>query len=512
MTKARRQRRVSCRSQIRNSTCAFRHQCERPGRRKLRFRLRGEPFAFASADDGRPVRRLTFEHLAVALAFVGIAAAACLMPAQTDTWWHLRAGQEIWRTGRVPLHDSFSHTAFGEYWPNHEWLTQFVFFAIYRTGGMALLTAAAAGLATATWILVWHVTPGPAIRRLSLLGLTVPQACLAWSLRPQVFTLFLFALTVVLLRNRRDWALPFVFLVWANLHGAVTIGFVLLAAAALERFIEERALPRRLLAAILLCVAATTMTPLGLSFWTEIPASLARIQEYQIAEWRRPGLADWTFVQFWVMAAAFVTLVWVKKPWRQVERTQTVAIWLALAVLPLAVTAGRNVPPFMLLVMPAVATLLGTAEPAGRARARRERPMFNVAVLSAAAIVAIVGVSWSWNRQVTRLGWHPLPAEAIAAVTSCPGELYNRYDEGGSLVWFAPTKRVFLDGRQDPYPSSLIRDQMRLEESGDFEETFSRYGIGCAFMPSESILTQRLVHAGWHTSFHDSGWIVLSRN
>ena len=42
--------------------------------------------------------RFTFDHLAVALLFLAIFATACLMPAQNDTWWHLRVGQEMWRS------------------------------------------------------------------------------------------------------------------------------------------------------------------------------------------------------------------------------------------------------------------------------------------------------------------------------------------------------------------------------------------------------------------------------
>src|SRR6478672_1953311 len=77
----------------------------------------------------RIVSRISFDRLADYLMFTGIVAAACLMPAQNDTCWQLRAGQEIWSTGKIPLHHHFSHTVAGAYWPNHEWLSQPVFYA-----------------------------------------------------------------------------------------------------------------------------------------------------------------------------------------------------------------------------------------------------------------------------------------------------------------------------------------------------------------------------------------------
>ena len=77
--------------------------------------------------------------LGTPLLFVAIAVAACFSPAQNDTWWHLRAGADAWRTGRVPLLDTFSHTAYGASWPNQEWLGEVV---LYAAGSSARQTQA----------------------------------------------------------------------------------------------------------------------------------------------------------------------------------------------------------------------------------------------------------------------------------------------------------------------------------------------------------------------------------
>jgi hypothetical protein len=83
---------------------------------------------------------LNRERFPLVLLFVTLFALACLMPAQADTWWQLRAGEEIWKAGRVILVDQFSHTVNGQPWPDHEWLTQVLFFGLYAGGGMPLLT------------------------------------------------------------------------------------------------------------------------------------------------------------------------------------------------------------------------------------------------------------------------------------------------------------------------------------------------------------------------------------
>ena len=68
------------------------------------------------------------------LLLIVFAAAAALMPAQSDTFWHLRAGADIWRTGHVPRVDSYSHTFPGAPWPDHEWLAQALMFGLHHLG------------------------------------------------------------------------------------------------------------------------------------------------------------------------------------------------------------------------------------------------------------------------------------------------------------------------------------------------------------------------------------------
>ena len=47
-------------------------------------------------------RGLSFDEMIVGLLFVVVALRAFLMAAHSDTYWQLRAGQDIWATGHVP--------------------------------------------------------------------------------------------------------------------------------------------------------------------------------------------------------------------------------------------------------------------------------------------------------------------------------------------------------------------------------------------------------------------------
>jgi hypothetical protein len=457
------------------------------------------------------VGRITFERLAISLLIVSLAAGACLMPAQNDTWWHLRAGQLIWESRSVSLQDHFSHTVAGAYWPDHEWLTQALFFLLYSLGGMPLLTGFAAALVVASLILVWQMTPGPFRVRFLLCLLAIMPSATQWSVRPHVVTLLAFTSTAFLLTRRRFILLPLVFLLWANAHGAVLLGVVMVGTVALVSVVRKRSLLTREIIAAAFCAGATVCTPLGLRFWTDLPASIMRNRLYQIDEWRPPALSDLSLLGFWVLAGVLLVLVVVDLVRKGPALAEEADLqWAALALLPIALGSARNVVPFVLLAVPAVGRLLQHQLPLCAARKRTQRPRLNAAILGAACLAACAVVAAAWTQQIARLNWHPLNPRILSSIESCPPNLYNRYDEGGYLIWFTPTHKVFMDGRQDPYPTWMVREHMETERSGSYQAVFRRYGIKCAFVPAESVMAHSLRRAGWRESYADDRWAVLT--
>ncbi len=461
---------------------------------------------------------LSFPRLVVGLLFGAIFLTACLMPAQPDTYWHLRAGQDFWATGNVPLVDHYSHTAAGRFWPNHEWLWQVVTFEIYRAGGFVLLTLAGASLVTAAYAMVYRLMVGPPMRRFVLMVMGVPLAASVWALRPQIASLaFLALLLTVIARERYNW-LPALFALWANVHGAVALGGVVLGGVTVAALVRARRhrdddpeARRRALSLLLVtpvCAAATAFTPLGSRLWTFIFESVARSREIQIDEWRPAYPTHPMEIAFWVLALSLVGVF--------VARRRTLKSWsdvalvaAAFAILPLAFRAGRNIAPFLLAAIPAASRLLGPGLAPQPRPESADRPRLNLAVAVAAALVGVATVGTAWASSLPSLGWRPVSAGALAAVQACPGRLYNRYNEGGYLIWLAPTKPVFIDSRQDPYPPAFVLEALRVEAAGDYQATFARHDVGCAFLPRESPTLPRLEAAGWTTRFSDEKWAVL---
>jgi hypothetical protein len=434
----------------------------------------------------------------------------CLAKVQNDTWWHLAAGRRMAETGRILLTEEFSHTAYGAHWANYEWLSEVVFYQVYLVGGLPLLVILCALSLMGTCLLMWKLIEGRLEDRILIFALALPLITPGWVVRPQAFSLLLLMVVVHLVVRERFWWLPPVFLLWADLHGGVALGLVVLAGDLLAAATSGRdAVKRRVLPAVL-SFGATLLTPLGLTYWPEVLRSLRRSQVNQIAEWQPPGLSV-NYALFWIGAAVLIWLVAAR--WRHLNSPsdRTLAA-VSVLMLVLAVRSMRNVGSFALLAAPALSRAAwadsrnrqATLQPPGRVA-----PLIR-AVLFFLSVVVVLSLVWWRLIAGPRPGdWTPVSAPAAAAIRQCRSPIYNHYNDGGYLIWFVPEQRVFLDSRQDPYPVELVQAQLRAERTGEYRELFERYAIACAVLRPDSAGSTALSRAGWTQAYRDAQWVVI---
>jgi hypothetical protein len=469
------------------------------------------------------------ERVARWSALAALAVLACLMPASADTYWHLRAGQDIARSGQVSLVDRYSYSAAGSPWPDHEWLWQIFSYELHSLGGMVLLTAAAASFLLAAFWLAQDLAVGPWWTKLALFVTAVLLSGPPWSVRPQMLTLLaLMAVTWLLVRGK-PWALPPVFLAWANAHGAVMLGLVVAAAAfgvAAARGERRRALGIAIASAI--SAALTLATPLGPRLWAFIGESTARSRLDEITEWRSGFVPVAGSVMFWIAAAALVIAS--LRLWRRLPGfADQLLVAAALCFIPLGFYAVRNIGPFALLALPASSRLWAVSDhPRAAALSERLRALFGGAPAEAAepasvlrrnrrnlAAIAVIGVAvvgWCWSHPPERLNWAPVSPAAAAAIRACPGRVYNEYNEGGYLIWFVPESPVFIDGRQDPYALAFLRRaQLIASDAVVRAAVFAEHDIRCAALSPDARLVPRLRAASWRETYRDARWVVLAR-
>jgi hypothetical protein len=179
---------------------------------------------------------LTTPRLLVAIVFIAIFTMAVRVPADTDTWWHLRSGQYIVENQTIPMTDPFSHTKAGQLWIDHGWLAQVFWYGLYALGGWAALALALAGLVTVSFWFVWKQIEGNIFVGAFSMILGAIVSSVVWTARPQMIS-FVFTAIIAywLARFKRQngrllpWV-PLLMLVWVNVHGGFAIGFMLMLA------------------------------------------------------------------------------------------------------------------------------------------------------------------------------------------------------------------------------------------------------------------------------------------
>jgi hypothetical protein len=451
---------------------------------------------------------MSSERMAIGLLVLAIVVMASLAPARSDTWWLIRAGDQIWQSGEVPLVDTYSHTIRGRPWPNQEWLTELLFYTAHRIAGMRGLAVLCTALIVFAWGVSWALTSGRFEARFTLFALSLTASAGAWAMRPQLLTMAFFAMTCWLLARNKVWWLPLNILVWANFHGAVILGVIAIGAALLMDALRTRRIPFDLTIAGAASAAMTLLTPLGVDLWTLLVAHGLGPRGDGIEEWMRPAVPP-ANPAFWGIVAALIVGLVYRRPTLNAAHARLIAV--SLAMLPFAISAQRGIAVFLLVAVPAVCALWARRF-GDQMEGRIDRNSMNTAILGAASIAAIAFIGRVWLHPPDSLGWSPLLPEAVRAVAACPQPLYNTYDAGGALIWFVPEQPVFIDSRYDPYPIQLFVDNEQLERTGAYDALFTRHGIRCAIvaagMPTDLALRG---DADWAMTYSDDTHAVFVR-
>ncbi len=157
--------------------------------------------------------------------------------ADGDLGWHIRNGEQILDTLRVPHSDAFAFGSAGHPWYAWEWLSDVLFAVLFRLAGLKAVTmfcaiAIAASVSVLFRHMVWR-SVGVCIA-LPITLLAVGASTVHYLARPHALGLFFFAFAAWSIDraraspDRRIFALPLLFLLWANCHGSFLAGLAML--------------------------------------------------------------------------------------------------------------------------------------------------------------------------------------------------------------------------------------------------------------------------------------------
>ena len=460
----------------------------------------------------QPWYALSTSRLMIGVLFVLLFIIAARIPVDTDTWWHVRIGQQIVATHSIPFSDSFSFTKVGAPWIDQSWLAQIVLYGVYAAFGSVGLALFTAVLATVGMAFVFATCRGSVYMRGFVAILSAATAAVFWSARPQMFSFTFSAITLYLIyryvrqpdsTGRRElWLLVPLLALWVNLHSGFAIAFIFLGAALAGTLINRPARRpttsvRPLLLVTLIGIAALLINPytvqmLAYPFQT---AGIGALQQ-SIREWASPNFHEretWPFLLllFGLLAAAGFS----RRGWDWVD----LALVVASAVL--ALVWQRNFAVFAVAVAPALCDHLDTilanlhiALPESAAPTGSRRGV-NLSILAGLILVAAFKLSVALNpTTIAEAQRAYLPVEAATYLqTAAPaGPLFNSYNWGGYLMFAAPRYPVFIDGRTDLYGSAFFDQWQQAINGIGWQALFSQWGIRLAVIERDSVLAAAL--------------------
>ena len=463
-----------------------------------------------SADEpGAPDRRtfrLSDDDLPAALLFIVLAAVACSIPAQSDTFYHLRAGRVMVESGQLLERELFSHATYGEAHPNHWWLAS---WRSTRSYVRAVRFSSRSRRAAARLLAVagaWRFTRGNTSEGRLLLLLVLMLTLPAWSVRPQVFSLVLMVITLrLVLADRLAW-LPLVMVLWANVHAVVVLGIAVVFVVFVEALLWSRDRIWRTFSVAAASAAAPMVSPLGLHYWPYVLTVVREARTLGItsiaprSRWngRRGTVAG----HHGARRNGGTPVANARGP--QPRRADSAAGERGAGGVRGSVRAEHR------LLRDRRGARVGTHDGGPVTPQVPSRAESRLRVHCGRRRRGIGGVGYRWRDGGAALGWRPFTPEALRAIRECPPPMYNGFNDGGLLIWFAPGQRVFVDGRSDAYPLDLLLRASRAELRGDYRELFAEYRFSCAVVGAMSVMARALgSDPSMQLHFSDERWAVF---
>lgn len=364
-----------------------------------------------------------------------------------DIYWLLAAGRELAHHGLTDT-DPFRTLNEGREWNNQQWLAELFFYGVERVGGMRLVSLAHSLVLGAS---VLPVLLGSRTRRLPEVlvawGLLVPLLVALLDPRAAAFSLLFFALLIVLVDGERKrwrvWLIPPMFVLWANVHGAILVGFLFLALVVVGGALDAR-LGRRADAFEVrflvfgLALPTILLTPIttGIFDYIEALSGNPLLPELTF-EWD-PTYEHPALLLYVAAVAAFAAYLLRGHPApRPLEPVLVTAGFCILAV-----TATRH----LVWLGPLAFYLLRRVGPPGRIAVSRRWSLPVLAVSGALLVLWLAAVGPPPNEPklsaplVDYVAAHPIAGRIAAA----PGT-------GSYLLWRAPEQDITVDGRFENY-------------------------------------------------------------
>ncbi len=443
--------------------------------------------------------------------------------APNDYWWYLRVGGEIVETRAVPEVENFSFTQAGEPKINHSWLSSLLLWGLDAAGGINFTLLVAALTVALTYFILWRLmlSTGLDLRWTSLLLilLEIPSSA-NWALRPQLFTYPLFAASIYVLwhweKDQRDhlWALPFLMLLWTNLHGSFILGFVLAGAV----FLFGKGDRKKLFIILVLMGLASLINPRGIGAWQFVlfGTTNASVRQF-VSEWLPPVNIGFRTNFFFAWYLFFMLLAGISS--YRLSLFEWVWVlgfgWMGLAT-------SRYDIWFLGILAPISASLVkGIVEEKGDALKKKENTAINAVIAIFLLLIPFLFLPsirsvWLPEGSPTFSETTPLKAaEWLREHPELPNPIWADLAFESYLIYAIPERPVWIDPRFEVYPPEHWQAYLDVSTaSWNWENILNENNINVLLLSKEeqvNLIAALENNAAWQQIYEDEISLIFTR-
>lgn len=397
-----------------------------------------------------------------------------------DVWAHSAIGRWIFENQGVPQQSLFLWGAPPIPWIYHSWLSQLSFYSLLSGGenfGPIAVVVFTSVVVAATFTLLWRawsvreggVSPIMAV----IFMLAIYCSSLRFHPRPELFSaLFLCLLLLGLsrIKGTPNWREVFgigaLFIVWANFHGGVAVGLVLLAATVICEIAQQR-FTRKSWGwgwLLLIAVLAICINPYGVAYWQALrPVGgemFQRIDEWK-PFWKSPILNP-------LLVIGETTLVWIAfLSWAGNEKRRWAGgAWL-LIMLALFIMARRHLWLLPITCLAVLAANSSTLSPSRLLQAVNLNPDDIPASRRSWMRSMVIGafglaIAFAMPSKIFSANWlqPDVPRKSVDFFLQDPGiaktRVFNDYENSSYLQWRLGGKPPLYIDLLNAYPDPLI--------------------------------------------------------
>jgi hypothetical protein len=473
---------------------------------------------------------LTFRRVfpVVLLSMIFVLAVRQSVSLDPDLWWHLKTGEQIIDTHRVPHVDDFSFTKQGSEWVAHEWLSEVIIASIYRLSGFVGLIFSFSLVIVIALLTTYRRCDGRPYAAAIAILLAAAASSPLFGIRPQMLTLLLASVYILLLerfnpkeQSRRLWWLAPMMLLWVNLHAGFALGLVLIGLYICRALLDgEWDQLKPLVIILLICTAVVPVNPNGFRMFSypyetlTSPSMAAFIQE-----WASPNFHEVTYLPLLILLLSLFAVLALSP-----RRPRLGEVFLVLITALGALRSVRHIPIFALFAAPVFAKhLWAIATQRGWARlltAEETRPTAFKLLINVVLLIAplALGVWRLWffaaHQRYYESIRNPVAAVEFFKSQHLPAPIYNRYGWGGYLIYkLYPEYRVYIDGRADVYGDAFFTEAMQTYDGlNDSHKSLDKYGIKTVLIdPNAPLTTVLRTDTNWSKIYEDPQAVIFLR-